>query len=197
MAPGACVRGIPRCSPGPFCRIAADSFGHPADPAPCDPEACFDAQAQCLRAFDPPRTALNPLLSLASATGRPRAAPRAPSGLLGELLMGLRLIYYLQYKHSIWPAAPPPESPQIAPWPLRGPLERLWGSPCCPEGVPRAPKELPEQPQGARRASQGGHDNPSFGNLGQDGRSGGILTTPRRGISMRICLDRSKASKQP
>ena len=109
---------------------------------------------------------------------------------------GLRLIHYLQYKRSIWPAAPPPESPQIAPWPLRGPLERLWGSPCCPEGVPRAPKELPEQPQGARRASQGGHDNPSFGNLGQDGRSGGILTTPRSGISMRICLDRSKASKQ-
>ena len=46
-----------------------------------------------------------------------------------------------------------------------------------------------------------GHDTPSFElfwkNLGQDGRSGGILTTPRRGISMRICLDRSKTWKQP
>ena len=50
------------------------------------------------------------------------------------------------------------------------------------------------------------HDNPSFGafleevfwkNLGRDGRSGSILTTPRSGILMRICLDRSKASKQP
>ena len=28
---------------------------------------------------------------------------------------GLRLIYYLQYKHSIWPAAPPQNPPRSLP----------------------------------------------------------------------------------
>ena len=76
------------------------------------------------------------------------------------------------------------------------------------ERASREPLGLTLLPRGCPEGAQGpcGHDNPSFGtfleevfwkNLGRDGRSGGILTTPRSGISMRICLDRSKASKQP
>ena len=54
----------------------AEIRGRVPAPAPCDPEACFHAQAQCLRAFDPPKT-------LHKSNTGPRGAPREPEGGLG------------------------------------------------------------------------------------------------------------------